>query len=54
MEDTCGPDTLSRKEVTVALVNMFAANEGDTCDSSRELEACLEATVAASIPHPIS
>ena len=51
-----GPDTLSRQEVTVALVNMFApAPAASECwDSTEDLEAGLEAVVAANIPHPIS
>ena len=49
-----GPDTLSRKEVSVALVNLFADTEGEIVEKSRELEAGIEAMVAAAMPHPIS
>ena len=49
-----GPDTLSRKEVTVSLVSMFASEDCDTWESVGELEAGLEATVAANMIHPIS
>jgi hypothetical protein len=49
-----GPDTLSRKEMTVAIVNMLASQDTDSLDSTRDLEVCLEATVAANMPHPIS
>ena len=49
-----GPDTLSRKEVTVALVDMFTPACSDTMDSRRKLKAGLEAVVAANIPQPMS
>ena len=49
-----GPDTMSRKEVTVSMVEMFGDAGSDDWDSTEEMEACLEATVAASMPHPNS
>ena len=49
-----GPDTLSRKEITVALVDIFANEEVDTWENTRELETGIEATVAANMPSPIS
>ena len=49
-----GPDTLSRREVTAAMVNLFADDAADTWERTRDLEAGIEATVVAAIPHPIS
>ena len=44
-----GPDTLSRREVTAALVNLFAEDSEDALEQSRQLEASLEAMVAAAM-----
>ena len=53
-----GPDTLSRQEVTVSLVNIFAqADDNDRFQSIRDMETVLEAAAAASCDmtlHPIS
>ena len=49
-----GPDTLSGREVTAALVNLFSEIREDTIEKSRDLEAGLEAMVAATMPHPIT
>ena len=51
-----GPDTLTRQEITVALVNMLATAADDTCewDSTAEFEAGIEAIVAANMPQPIT
>ena len=49
-----GPDTLSRQEVTAALVDILASTDTDNLDRVRDMEASLEATVAATMPHPIS
>ena len=49
-----GPDTLSRQEVTAALVSLFGEKCEDTFEKCRELEAGIEAVVAAAMPQPIS
>ena len=49
-----GPDTLSRKEVTVSLVQMLAPTCQVGWDGSNEMESAIEATVAANMLHPIS
>ena len=49
-----GPDTLSRKEVAVSLLNLLAPASSDNLDTSVEFEAGLEAVVAANIPQPMS
>ena len=45
-----GPDTLSRREVTAALVNLVGAVEPDSWEKTRDFEAM----VAAAMPNPIS
>ena len=49
-----GPDTLSRKESTVALVDMLSPVHSEERDTSAELEASIEAVVAAHAPQPLS
>ena len=49
-----GQITLSRKEVTAALVNLLANTNKNCWEQSRELDASLEVMVAAAMPHPIS
>ena len=39
-----GPDTLSRKEISVCLVNLLADRVDSEWGSTEELEGCLEAT----------
>ena len=48
-----GPDTLSRKDVTACLVNIFHSSYTETWDTE-ELESRLEAEVAAIMPQQIS
>ena len=48
-----GPDTLSRKEVTACMAQIFSGSNDDTWDTE-ELETSIEAEVAANIPQPIS
>ena len=47
-----GPDKMSRREVTVALVNMMSCTEDPTACMQREL--FIEHTVAATIPQPLA
>ena len=49
-----GPDTLSRKEVAVAMVNLFAKDDEDHWERTGDIEAGIEAMVAATMPQPIS
>ena len=49
-----GPDTLSRKEISACVVQLFSSMIAQDWDSTDELEAGLEARVAANVPHPIS
>ena len=47
-----GPDTMSRREVMAALVNMMAST--DDTEDSLERELQIECMVSANMPHPIS
>ena len=45
-----GPDTLSRKEVSESVVNVFRLAEVSS-DSDMDIEVDIEAQVAANVPH---
>ena len=47
-----GPDTLSRKDISAALIELSSQNE-NLWDST-ELELSIESQIATSMPHPIS
>ena len=48
-----GPDTLSRKEVSESVVNVFRVAEVSS-DSDMDIEADIEAQVAANVPTPLT
>ena len=50
-----GPDTLSRKEVTQAMVAMHVSDNEDTVAMlGEDMDAIIEAQVAANIPKPVT
>ena len=48
-----GPDTLSRKQIMVALVNVLAVDNEDSSEVE-EMESIIESMVAANMPHPVT
>ena len=49
-----GRDTLSRREVTAALIHLVEDSKEDSRERTRDMEAGLEAMVASAMPNPIS